>query len=393
MGSTTSPLDPESLLQRARERLGDPALDSHALAPGFEQSFAVLLKALREEARLSPAGRQRAHDRLVDQLCQRSALATYEAAHAGPDAAAIERPLVITGFPRTGTSLLHNLLARVPGIWAPPLWQLRAPLAKASGSSEAAAAAREDTRAFLDALYTAAPELRTIRLMDADWPDECNWLLGPSFTTLVNAFRYFVPSYVRHLRGLDMRPAYADHARWLRALAQLNGRGSARLVLKDPFHLWQLEALFATYPDATVIHLHRDPAEVAPSLASLCATRQSVHTDAPRTRTEIGAYTLGLLDNGLRALERSRASLPAERFIDLPYRELIASPGEVLRRLGAKLDFATDADALERAGAWLTENRQHKAGRHRYTPEDFGFSEDILDEYFADYRSRFGLLI
>ena len=108
----------------------------------------------------------------------------------------IARPIVVTGFPRTGTTLLHNLLARVDGIWAPPLWQLRAPIAPASTSATSSweQEQRDSTAAMLDEIDAAAPSFRAIHPMHPDWPDECNWLLRNCFSTLVNALSWFVPA-------------------------------------------------------------------------------------------------------------------------------------------------------------------------------------------------------
>ena len=376
---------------------GWPAADE-----AFRPALRALLKALREEARLGEGGRRRAAARIADELARRRALSAHEA-RLGDTlyTLKIERPLVITGFPRTGTTLLLNLLARTRGLWSPPLWQLREPVVPVdAGGVEIdderwATEQRRATRESIDALTRAAPGFPAIRPMDPDWPDECNWLLRNCFSTLANAFTWFVPSYVEFLGHCDMRPAYADHARWLRTLLHRRRQQSGqlpRLVLKDPFHLWQLEALLAVYPDATVIHLHREPDQVAPSLASLCATWQAVDGDAPRSSAELGAYTLRMLELGLRALERSRASLPAERFIDLPYRELIAAPGEVVRRLGAQLGFDGEGSAVAEADRWLRDNRS-APGRHRYKLDDHGFDEEILDESFAEYRRRFAHLL
>src|SRR5690606_8583620 len=138
---------------------------------------------------------------------------------------------------------------------------------------------------------------------------------------------------------------------------------------------------------------HREPAQIVPSLASLCATLQSVDTDSPRTQAEIGRFSLYILGQGLDALEQARRKLPAERFIDVPYRALVASPGAVLVGLGERLGFDGGGVAVEEAGRWLAENRQHRAGRHHYALEDFGLTEEIIDEYFADYRERFGPLL
>ncbi|PRP92813.1 hypothetical protein ENSA5_47260 [Enhygromyxa salina] len=362
----------------------------------FRPAFAALTKALRQEARLSAAGRTRTIERLIAQLGERAALAELERSEPAIAQLEVARPIVITGFPRTGTTLLHNLLARVEGLWAPPLWQLVAPAASAHDDDAWERAQRSETATMLDELYAAAPSFRSIHPMDPAWPDQCNWLLRKSFSTMANAFTWFVPGYVQFLSTCDMRPAYADHQRWLRALLHRRQRrlgAVPRLALKDPFHMWHAQALLAVYPDATIIQLHREPAQVVPSFASLCATLQTVDTDSPRRPAEIGRFCLYILGRGLEALERARQQLPADRFVDLSYRELVASPGAVLRKLGARLDFNAEGVAVEEAGEWLERNRQHKSGRHQYSLDDFGLTPEVIDEYFATYRSRFGPLL
>ncbi len=378
----------QSILTEAAERFGV----DEPLEPVFAPAFRALLRALHEEARLSPAGLERTRARLIRALGRRVALAEFEQREPNIATIPVERPIVVTGFPRTGTTLLHNLLARVDGMWAPPLWQLRTPVAPVSSTPAWAQQQRDDTAAMLDELYAAAPSFRAIHPMHPDWPDECNWILRNCFSTLANAFSAFVPGYVEFLRTCDMAPAYADHRRFFRALLHRHG-GQPRLALKDPFHMWHVEAFLIAYPDATIIQLHREPEQIVPSLASLCATLQSIDTDSPRTQAEIGRFSLYVLGQGLRALEQARRKLPDDRFIDIPYRELVASPGAVLQSLGERLGFDARGVAVEDAGRWLAQNRQHKLGRHRYSLEDFGLTAGIIEEYFADYRTRFGALI
>lgn len=393
-------LEEQPILAEAAARFGV----EEPLEARFRPALQALLRALHEEARLSPRGLALTRERVIRALGRRVALAQLERREPQLLTVPVERPIIVTGFPRTGTTLLHNLLARVEGLWAPPLWQLRTPVAPATVRPEQQARwaeqQRRETELMLEQLYAGAPEFRAIHPMHADWPDECNWLLRNSFSTLVNAFSWFVPGYVEFLRSSAMDQAYADHRRFLRALLHGHAPGHApgharspRLALKDPCHMWQAEALLASYPDATIITLHREPAQIVPSLASLCASLQAIDTDSPRTPAEIGRFALYILGHGLRALEQARRTLPPERFIDLPYRELVAAPGAVLLTLGEQLGFDAGAVAVEEAGRWLADNRQHKLGRHRYALEEFGLGEGVIEEYFAEYRERFGALL
>jgi hypothetical protein len=382
----------ETLFAAATERFGAPV----TLEPAFRPALEALCLALQQEARLSSSGATRAHEQLSNILVRRAELAAAEQRGSVHTDRPVEAPIVITGLPRTGTTLLHNLLARVDGLWAPPLWQLHAPVRPEHAGAEWAEQRREHTAATLNRLYTAAPNFRAIHPMEPDWPDQCNWLLRKSFSTLANAFAWFVPSYVQHLATCDMRPAYADHRRWLSVLLEAHERETgerARPALKDPFHMWHLDALLDVYPDATIIQLHREPTQVVPSFASLCATLQSVDTDSPRRPAEIGHFCLFILGHGLRALERARTQLPAERFIDLSYRELIASPGATLVKLGNRLGFDARGVAVEGAGRWLEDNRALGPGKHAYSLDDFGLTGADIDDYFDAYRRRFGPLL
>ena len=379
-------LDAQQLLVAAGEHYGPDARVEAELRP----ALVALCQALQQEARLSASGARRVTAHLERMLGERADLVALERRDPSVLACAITRPIVITGFPRTGTSLLHNILARVEGLWAPTLRQLRTPVApRGDATPDWEARQREETQAMLTELDIAAPNFRRIHPMDPDWPDHCNWLLRKSFSTMANAFSWYMPGYVQYLATCDMRPAYADHRRWLRALLHTRA-DRPRLVLCDPFHMWHLEALLAVYPDATIVHLHREPEQVVPSFASLCATLQAVDSDSPRRANEIGRSCLFILGHGLRALERARQKLPPERFVDLSYRELVASPGSVVHRLGGKLGFDTGGVAVEEADEWLLRNRQHNRGRHLYSLDDFGIEKEIVDEYFAAYRNRFG---
>ena len=390
-------LDVQRLLTTATERFGAEA----SLEPVFVPALTALSRALQQEARLSVAGTRRVAEEIVGTLGERAGLRALEAREPSVVGRAVRGGIVITGLPRTGTTLLHNLLGRVEGLWAPPLWQLRAPVRPPEKDSQAwDLEQHERAAAMLERLYTTAPDYRHIHPMDPDWPDQCNLLLRKSFSTLANAFTHFVPSYVHFLAtAYDMRPAYADHRRWLRALLHRREQTHGdvpRLALKDPFHMWHLEALLDVYPDATIIQLHREPTEVVASLASMCETLQAVDADSRRQPGEIGRFCLFLLGLGLQALERARTALPATRFVDLSYRELIASPGAVLAKLGGRLGFDARGVAVEEAGEWLERNRQHGRSRHAYSLDGYGLTAADLDaegEHFVAYRRRFGPLL
>lgn len=361
-----------SLVEAAIDAAGTDDLD---LEP-FGEPLEVLLASLGEEAGLYPARVWRTLDNLTEELALRAARKRLLAAHPEIGAAPIAAPVFIVGLPRTGTTLLHNLLARTPGFRAWKLWELRAPVATDDrGEAERIA----DTQRIIDALYSRVPAFRAIHPLHAEWPDECSWLLRHAFSSLVWSFQYHVPGYRAWMCTHDQRAAYADYKSWLQILRARDPAG--RLVLKDPCHLWHLDALLRTFPDATIVHLHRDPAEAIPSLASLCHTLHAMDS-SQSSPMRTGAEVLALAEAAADAVQAARAAHPGARFVDLPYRTLVADPMATLRDLVATLGEPTDD--VGAPAAWLGANRQHSAGRHPYSAEMFGLRAEALRERFAE---------
>src|SRR5262249_40216851 len=156
--------------------------------------------------------------------------------------------------------------------------------------------------------------------------------------------------YVDWLLAQDMRPAYAYFKLQLQAI--LHQRGGGTLVLKDPCHLWHLDALLETFPDARVIQLHRPPEQVVGSFASLCHALHEAGA-APRSKHQTGSFALELLERGLERVDAVRGTLAADRIFDLDYRDLVGDPLGTLDRIHARVGRRFDASARAGAEAWL----------------------------------------
>lgn len=361
----------DSLVEAATDAAGTDALDLGA----FAEPLDALLASLGEEAGLYPARVWRTLDNLTEELTLRAARKRLLDQHPEIAQIPIERPIFVVGLPRTGTTLLHNLLARTPGLRAWKLWELRNPVRDERADAQVIA----DTQGVVEALYGRVPAFRAIHPLHAEWPDECSWLMRHAFSSLVWSLQYHVPGYRDWMCTHDQSAAYADFKLWLQVLRARDPGG--RLVLKDPCHLWHLDALLSTFPDATIVHLHRDPAEAIPSLASLCHTLHGMDSSITNPR-QSGAEVLALAEAGKRAVAAARQRWPESRLLDLSYRTLVSDPLASLRDLLATLGH--DAPDLDPPRRWLTENRQHSAGRHQYSAEMFGFRAEDLRERFAE---------
>ena len=198
----------------------------------------------------------------------------------------IERPWIIVGLPRTGTSLLSILLGldpRGPATAAvgggPPI-----PPATLEEAAEDPRIAR--TAKDLDGLMKLNPPLKAMHPFGATLAEECVALFMYDVRALALETQAHVPSYARWLEKADMSPAYAQHRLALQTLQ--SRQPTERWILKTPNHLWHLDALRAAYPDARVIWTHRDPGPVVTSLASLANASQRLLTSRtdPRPTAE-----------------------------------------------------------------------------------------------------------
>src|SRR5260221_7756810 len=182
-------LDPDLIIERARLFARSDDFFGERWVPAFR----ALLEAVDAEARLRPGRRERFASELVQLLVTRSRTAAALRAHPEIASLSVPGPVVISGLPRTGTTLLHNLLALLPGNRSYRLWELRAPAFPSGAPLDQPRRERDAAREAPAWIESRAPIFRTIHPMDADAPDECNFLLRPTFTTPVFAWTNHVP--------------------------------------------------------------------------------------------------------------------------------------------------------------------------------------------------------
>jgi hypothetical protein len=376
---TATELTAESIIVEAAEQTGT---DPDALGgEGLRQ----LVWALDAEAALSPDGRAAVRAALVGCVSTSARLNRLVGEHPEVSTWPIERPVFVTGLLRSGTTLMHNLLAQHPGVRAPVLWELMHPAGPRS-HPRGYGPLVEQTQRYLDEYYRLAPTLRGIHLMEARRPDECHRLMATSFESMIYEARYRVPSYAAWLRGRDLTGPYRLHRRQLMAI--LWRRPGARVVLKCPFHLWSLDALIRVYPDARVVQLHRTPAETIPSTCSLVATMRAARTDRV-DRSEIGRQWLDRIAEALGGLQRARVAVPAGQLLDVRYADLLTDPVGTLARVCEFAGIPMTTGAATAMRRYLAGNHAGTHVMHRYRAGDFGLDPAELDRRFAGYREEF----
>lgn len=371
-------LEESSLLEAAEQRTG--LLDFGE--PSFRAPLGKLLKSIESEARLHPIGRFITRERLVGTLANRMRVA--EALRSEPEIAKkdVSRPIVIVGLPRTGTTLLHRLLASDRRLRALSSWEALSPVRLPNDDDDIARMRMAETSER--ALSFMAPDFFAVHPIDAHAPEEDVLLLDLSLRSTVAESTLRVPTFSRWLEGEDQKPAYQMLKDTLQILAHQRGR-SSRWVLKTPHHLEWLDVLLEVFPDATLVWTHRELSEVVPSFCSMLAHARGVFSDHVDPR-EIGR-TWGL-GKGVRMVENALATRRkhADRFVDVRYEDLMKDPFAVLARIGEHAGLPFTQEAQQSARDRLRGERKDRHGAHVYRMADFGLETADLDRGYSGYR-------
>lgn len=385
-GSSLVRLDEQTLLDKACRRTG---LDDFG-DDSFRQPLRILLQSFETDAALNLIGRLCVQGDLTRLLSNRLLVVEDRKRHPEIAAETIRRPLFITGLPRSGTTLLHGLLAQDPARRSPRVWEVMHPSPPPELStyeSDRRIALTAKQLKFLDILM---PDFKTVHLIDARLPQECIAITSHDFRSYVFESMYAVHSYRRWHDGQDKRPAYEYHQRFLQHL-QWRCPGE-RWVLKAPSHLLALESLLAIYPDAGIILTHRDPVKVLASCASFTEVMRVAFTDH-QDKASLAMEVKTRWEEGARLAVQYRQGTGPEpgRSLDVQYKELVRDPMAEVRRIYRHFDLELTPAAETAMRRFMAENPQGKGGVHRYSLEEFGLHSDEERRRFQFYLDYFGI--
>lgn len=379
-------IDIESLLATARrtarlEDFGDPAF-----LPGLR----LLVKSLEADARLSPFGRYVAKRQLLELLGHRLQLTAYRARHPEVAEQVIERPLLVVGLPRTGTTLLYELLAQDPAHRAPLSWELDDPCPATASPLAADDPRIKRCERRMGALRAMSPDFQIIHPIGALLPQECLVATAYAFLSVRFEICFDVAGYQRWLTKQEMGFAYETHFEILQHLQ--SRREPKRWILKSPGHLATFDTILERYPDAMMVQTHRDPQKAIPSVASLYANMRSIATEdlqLERLGPQVVETWSTYLDEGIRR----RAARPdaAGQILDIQYRDLIADPIACVRQVYRHFDLQLQDSTVQRMRAHLALNPRHRFGVHRYDQESFGLTPSAIESAFKRYCDRFDI--
>ncbi|MEH6593797.1 MAG: sulfotransferase [Halioglobus sp.] len=353
--------------------------------PLYREGLGVLLESYDETAQLSDVGRYVCWAMLLN--CLRGRLYAIEGIKKNPAClnTPIEKPLFIVGLPRTGTTVLHRLLASCADNQGLEYWLGSFPKPRPPRDTWQGDQRFLEVEKSLQSLNQLNPELKKIHEMSADGADECRLLLMQSFANVTFQANATAPAYEQWLYQTDMREAYKLYARTLQLIGMNDG--GKRWVLKDPSHLWALDVLLDVFPDATVIQTHRDPVQLIPSVCSLVLTARRMQ-EPDISPQAIGAAELQQWDTVLNNAMGVRKRHPG-RFIDIQFEDFVRDPVATVLGIYRQMGETLQPETAQGMQQWMRKHPQHQHGGHNYRAMDFGLNPDLIRERFSDYCQYF----
>lgn len=356
----------------------------------LHEGLHALMASCEADARLSDIGQFVLKMQIDGMLANRLRFIDWAKQHPEVRDERITAPIVVIGMPRTGTTLLSFLLEQDPFNRSLYVWEAHdivppPELETWRGTDPRIAKAMER-----EAMTSA--EIKAMHPMPSAGPTECVVLLAADFRSLLFETLAYLPGYSEWLAQCDYQPAYDLHRLQLQILQ--SRIPVERWALKTPNHLWCLDTVLATYPDARIIWTHRDPVKTVGSVTSLVSTMQRPLTTDPRPEAA-GQLWIGKFRDALDRAAAARADLAARggasQIADIDFRAFVADPVGQVRRAYEQFGLELSDLAARRMQAWVDQNPSDKHGVHRYDIADFGIDPADLRARFADYTATYAV--
>ena len=349
----------------------------------YHEGMRVLLDAIDAHPPAGPAAEASATGIITGALAGRLVTQAGWNAHPAYAAEGIERPLIVIGLPRTGTTALHQLLSMDPQFQGFERWLTANPMVRPPRDQWDAQPAYRASVERIAAMRRIAPEVMAAHSTEADEVDECLMPMAQSFTCNWFASNIDAPAYDAWFRAADETPSFLRYRGVLKLVGLSDRR---RWLLKNPSHVFGIDALLTAFPDACIVQTHRDPASSIASLMSLLGGIRDLMADAPVDRERLLTREASFWAEGAR---RSMAAADREpsRFVHVRQEDIRRDPMGVVARIYGHFDIPMSAEAETRFRGWAAANPPDARSTHRYRPVE----AEAVDPLFSDYIARFDL--
>jgi Sulfotransferase domain. len=374
-------LQSQDIIDDARAQTGLTEFHSDTYRHGLD----LLTANARESADISEQGIAILRFIWTRNLANRLKIDDYHRRHPDLADSPVEAPIFQFGMPRTGTTVLSNLLATDPALRSMLSWESNDPVPPAAKGSlksdpRCIAAKTQDADKI-----KANPEMAKRHFEPADAPTECTFIHGHDFKACMLESLAPAPTYTSWLSTeADLTEAYAYEKRFMQVLQHHTG---GTWSVKMPSHALFLDSLVKVFPDARLVWIHRDPYKATASLLSLIEAAQREFVKKTSIEYIRSAYVPQMFAHIARARAFDRAN--PGRIAHVSYANLIADPIAEMKALYVHLGQPFTKEAEAGMQAYLAATPQNKHGAHSYGLEEFGVDPADLDEGFADYVEHF----
>lgn len=375
----------DQVLDAARQQTG---LDDFG-AMDFTERLGLLLAEVEADDNVWQAHKGSFVDQCVKAAANRLLIQRYWSEHPECLDAEIERPINVVALPRSGSTHLENLLAADRRLRHLPVYMAAQPAPRPGEPSGPGGVDPRWQRS--EARWQGLSKNEIFAAMHEHSPDHAcgeNELQVPDFASYQWEWMANVPGFRDHYLGHDQTPHYRYMRDVLKAVAwQLPGE--QRWMMKSNQHSEQLGPLLATYPDVTVVMIHRDPVATLQSLLTMRGLALKSSQKVPDIDAHVD-YWVDRLERMLRTYLRDRHLVPENQLVELRFDEIIsddvAAAAHVFERAGLPVTDECIAD-IE---AYLQTHPRGKRGRVVYDLQgDFGLDADQLRDRFAFYLDEF----
>ena len=377
----------ESILRSARRAAGQQDYGSERILEPLNQ----LLSGIVGDPSLGPFARFYWRSLVRRALINRLNIEAYFRRHGDCGALNLQRPIFVVGFPRTGTTLLHNLLSQEPGRRAFQFWELTRPAPHRQGGEKDRRRRYDLCERDLYWAYKAAPEMVELHEIRSDRVEECWPLMVNNFSVLNFDLAGGRRAFGDWLLEADLGWAYREYRRNLQVLLHQDGEGRAgQIVMKCPEHLWFLDSLLEVFPDACVVWTHREPTSCIASYCSMVSINlRTVY--GSYDNHEVGAHITKRFHQGVSRAMAVRDRVGDSSFLDVNFLDLVGDPLAAVARIESHFGLEQTGPGREAMDTWMKAKRGDHRGAHRYSAARYGLEREPILELFAPYMQRFGI--
>ncbi len=380
LGINPFKLNADTILSKASS-----ACDFNYDNPVMKEGLTRLVHSLQEESNLNTFGRIAAH-----QLINRNARMRFQIEKIfkqQPDIfdTPIKEPIIIIGFPRTGTTILHALLSQDYANRSPLAWECLIPHPLPPPENYQNNPQLDVVRREFSQLFSLVPDFKKKHYMEADAPQECIGIDALNFCSFQFLAQYTLHQYERWLfSDCNQSECMHWHRRFLQYL-QSKGKVSERWLLKTPAHLMRLDAIFEVYPDAKIIMTHRHPSNTIPSTASLMSSVRTLYSDS-EDPIKTGKECLLTWERYINKFMDDRKQLDKEsQIIDLFFDDFANNQMSVVEQIYQRFNWDLSVQTRVNMKQFLLNEPKNKHGKHEYSLKQFAISDGDIKRHYAKY--------